>query len=138
MRFERPALALLALATLIGCGGAGSTCSSIIAVSQVPAPVMLSPAPGATGLPSSVSVELNYAPPSGSLRAVAQGTGATVNGTAFTAAPPPTSAVVSTLSALAAHTTYTVYVDAVYPREACEMGETTGPVTYNLGNISTQ
>jgi len=86
------------------------------------------PAPGATGLPSSVSVELNYAPPSGSLRAVAQGTGATVNGTAFTAAPPPTSArPFRRCRRSRRNTTYTVYVDAVYPREACEMGENNGP-----------
>lgn len=103
---------------------------------------MVSPAPGATGLPSSVTIEVSYEPPSGTLRAVANGTGATIDGSAFTAAPattPPTSAVVSTLSALAPHTAYTVYVDAVYPpAQPCFQGERAGPTTFDLGAISTQ
>ena len=102
---------------------------------------MVSPAPGATGLPSSVTIQVSYAPPDGTLRAVANGTGATIAGSAFSAAPattPPTSAVVSTLSALAPHTTYTVYVDAVYPpAQPCFQGERAGPTTFDLGTIST-
>jgi hypothetical protein len=141
MRFTALAAPLIALLALAGCGGGGSSCSSVIAVSQVPPPTMLSPAAGTIGLPSTVTVEINYEPPSATLRAVAQGTGATVDGTAFTAAPAgtsPTSAVVSTLFGLAAHTTYTVYVDAVYPSDPCPRGGVMGAVTYNLGNLSTQ
>ena len=113
-----------------------------LAVALPAPPAMVLPAPGTTALPSTVTVQISYDPPSGTLRAVPAGGGATVDGSAFTPAPGATStspAVVSTLSALAAHTTYEIYVDAVYPPEpACTDGERAGPTTFDLGAISTQ
>lgn len=107
---------------------------------------MLSPAPGATGLPTTVTVEISYDPPHGSLRAVEQGgAGTTVDGTPFTSAPatgsptPPPRAVDSTLSALAPHTTYNVYVDAVYPpAQPCGFNGYVGATTFSAGTISTK
>jgi hypothetical protein len=146
MRAEHLAFALLALAGVAGCGGGGATggssCNGFVAVALPAPPSMLSPAPGASGLSSSVTVEISYQPPGGSLRAVPEGGGATVSGSAFAPAPGATSVaqtVDSTLSALAAHTTYEVYVDAVYPPEpACTEGERAGPTTFDVGSLSTQ
>jgi hypothetical protein len=142
MRSERLAFVLLALAAVAGCGGGGSRCNGFLAVALPFPPSMLSPAPGATGLSSSVTVEVSYDPPGGSLRAVPAGGGATVSGSAFAPAPGATSTaptVDSTLSALVAHTTYEVYVDAVYPPEpACTEGERAGPTTFDVGSLSTQ
>jgi len=147
MRFEAPAAALVALVALIGCAGAGSTGSppcndAPLAIAQVMPPAMLSPAPGATGLPRSVTVEISYDPPAGSLRAVAQGSDATVPGTPF--APAPTStypeAVTSTLAGLAPGTTYAIYVDAVYPpAPRCSfIGGYYGALSFAVGNLSTK
>ena len=87
-------------------------------------------------------MQISYDPPDGALRAVPQGNGPTVDGTAFASAPgvmPPAQTVVSTLSPLAPSTTYTLYVDAVYPPEPpCTMGERAGPTTFDLGTISTR
>ncbi len=109
----------------------------------VPAPpVMLSPAPGTTGLPSSITVQISYDPPNGTPRAVAHGAGATVEGTPLVPAPAaatPPETFVSTLSPLAPHTPYTIYIDAVYPpAQPCFRGEQTGAVTFDAGDISTQ
>jgi hypothetical protein len=113
------ALAVFALAA--GCAPKTSQqCAPSGAGTAVPL-IMLSPAPGTTGLPTSgVIVEFSYAPTQGSLRLVARGTGTVVLGgpfmpaTAQGNATPPPGAVVSALPTLAAATTYDVFVDFVF------------------------
>jgi hypothetical protein len=103
---------------------------------------MLSPAPGSTGVPTSgVSVTISYDPPNGALRLVAQGTGAVVAGGPFTPAPTTGNAiaVASALPALAAHTTYDVFVDADYgPPSPCVLGARSGPMSFSEGTLTTQ
>ncbi|HEV3086861.1 MAG TPA: hypothetical protein VGX96_06505 [Candidatus Elarobacter sp.] len=105
---------------------------------------MLAPAPGSTGVPTSgTSVEISYDPPSGSLRLVAQGSNAVVVGGPFTPATGTVTvvpgAVVSALPTLAPHTTYNVFVDAVYPpADPCFRGAYNGPTTFNPGTFTTQ
>jgi hypothetical protein len=109
---------------------------------------MLSPASGATGLPTSgVTVEISYQPPSGALHVLAQGTGMILFGGPFSPVPAPPGGtpppsfgpVVSTLPALAAKTTYDVFVDAVYaPASPCFAGGVSGPTSYRVGTLTTQ
>lgn len=141
--YQRAAVALVFVAALAGCTSGPAQCTAIPVALTLP-PAMISPAPGATGLPTTVTVEITYDPPAGSLRAVAQGGAATtVDGTPFTAAAtasptPPPGAVDSTLSALAPHTTYDVYVDAVYPpAHPCDFNGHAGATTFSVGTIST-
>lgn len=144
----RRAVALLVLCGVAGCGGNGTTADPCpngrIAVAAPASPGMLFPAPGSTGLPTTgQNVTISYDPPNGSLRLVAQGSGAVVNGGPFSPAvsPPPGSpaAVVSALPALAAHTTYTVFVDAVYPPASpCVIGGFAGAMSFNEGTLTTQ
>jgi hypothetical protein len=140
---------LVLLAALAACTSPStqSSCDGIVMPGAIPAPpAMLSPAPGTTGLPTSgVVVEVSYAPPSGSLRLVAQGSGTTLSGGPFTPVPSPppgapvTGAVTSALPALAPHTTYTVFVDAVYPPlPRCYVAGLAGPTSFDAGTLATQ
>ena len=135
--------AFLACSLLAACGGAGHQCASFIAIAAVPPPMLISPANGSTGVPvTGASVEVSYDPPSGALHLVAQGTGAVVLGGPFTPATGNVTtvpgAVVSALPTLAAHTTYTVFVDAVLPPPPpCSNGNG-GPASYSLGTFTTQ
>ena len=143
MRFSRAAFAAAVLLTA-GCTNGSTQCQAIPFVIPAP-PAMLVPAPGTTGVPDGgTNVEVSYDPPSGSLRVVAAD-GTTVQGGPFSpapsapfASPPPSGAVVSSLPALAAHTTYTVFVDANYGSPGpCPVG-LTGPQTFGLGTFTTQ
>ena len=139
----RLAAALLACSALAACGGAGQTqCPAIPAITSVAPPALIAPARGTTGVPTvGTSVVISYDPPSGALHLVAQDTGAIVLGGPFTPTTgnvtPIPGAVASALPALAPHTTYTVFVDAVYPSARCPVGPS-GPVSYNIGTFTTQ
>jgi hypothetical protein len=138
MRFLRASFAA-ALVLTGGCTGGGSLQCQAIPVAILAPPLMVAPAPGATGVPTTgTSVEISYNPPSGSLRVVA-GDGTTIAGGPLTPAPsPPPAGVVSALPPLAPHTTYTVFVDANYgPAGPCPVGRT-GPQSFNLGTFTTQ
>lgn len=135
------------LLAITGCTGGQTQCGVISFALPAP-PSMISPAPGTTGLPTSgVTVEITYQPSNATLRVVAQDTGATLFGAPFTAATPPPGStpppsfgpVVSALPALAPHTTYDVFVDAVFPpAPKCTSGGNSGPASYRVGTLSTQ
>lgn len=136
---------IAALAVLFALGGCAkqSQCTVIPFTGIVPQLVMISPAPGTTGLPvSGVTVQISYDPPQGSLRLAARGSGAVVIGGPLTLVPAPGNAppgariVVSALPTLAAGTTYDVFVDAVYTVQC--MPGVTGVTTYPLGSLATQ
>jgi len=138
----RLAAALLASSALAACGGAGTTQCQAIPVTAVAPPSLIGPVSGSTGVSTTgTNVVVSYDPPSGALHLVAQNTGAIILGGPFMPATGMVStvpgAVVSALPTLAPHTTYTVFVDAVYPTVRCPIGPS-GPVSYNVGTFTTQ
>ncbi len=136
---------LLLILTLAGCGGSGGgatgPCQAVPQVVTAP-PVLLSPQPGAAGVQTSgLSVAISYNPANdGTLRLV-DAAGNTLAGSAFgpvvTPIPPGNTAAASAPQ-LAAHTTYTVFVDAVYPpAERCTADARSGPTSFQLGSFTT-
>ena len=130
---------------LAGCGsGNGSTAPCMPVPQVVPAPpTLLSPAPGATGVsPSGLTVTISYDPAgNGTLRLV-DGSGATLTGGAFAPAPTgsgqPAGSAVASAPPLAARTTYTVFVDAVYPpANPCIQDARSGATSFQLGSFTT-
>ncbi len=146
-------LAAPALCAFAGCSGGlfnsgsgGNPCpSGPVAVTAVAPPALIAPADGATGVPANgASVEITYDPPSGALAVIAPD-GTAVNGAPLVPAQgssgttPPPGAVTSALPPLAAHTTYTVRVAAIYPpANPCVAGAYAGATTFTLGTFTTQ
>jgi hypothetical protein len=137
------AAVLLALA-LAGCGGSGGTslppCGAFPQIVTAP-PMLLSPQPGATGVQTSgLSVAISYNPANdGTLRLV-DAAGNTLTGSAFgpVVTPiPPGNTAAATAPPLAARTTYTVFVDAVYPPAArCTADARSGPTSFQVGSFT--
>jgi hypothetical protein len=139
------ASALLLALALIGCGSSNGSLPACVPTPQLVSapPTMLAPQPGATGVTAtglSVTISLNPAG-NGTLRLV-DGIGTTVLGSAFGPPPAgstqPAGSAVATLPNLAAHTSYTVFVDAVYPAaNPCFSDTRSGPTTFQLGSFTT-
>ncbi|HEX3551075.1 MAG TPA: hypothetical protein VHT53_11900 [Candidatus Elarobacter sp.] len=139
-----PALRLLAVAVIAiaaGCSSAGGQCpGNPVAVTTAAPPQLVSPANGATGVPASgVEVEISYAPPQASLAVVAPD-GTQVQGMPLAPGQggitPPGETFA--LPPLAAHTTYTVRVTAIYaPAGPCPFGYV-GTKVFTLGTFTTQ
>lgn len=118
--------ALIAVCALAACAPHAAGCPPVLAAASVPIagnPALISPSNGASGVPTSgVRVELSFVLPSTGLHVTPQGTGASLAGGPFTPAPDagstasiPVTAVVSALPPLAAHTTYTIFLEPPPP-----------------------
>jgi len=132
------ALAALLAAGLAACAAPSSGCpANPIAVTVPAPPKMVSPASGATGVPpSGTTLTISYDPPAGAVRLVAAD-GTTLAGGPIQPQGAPGGGATSALPTLAAHTTYTVFVDANYGSPACPVG-LTGAQSYNIGTFTTQ
>ncbi len=135
---------LLALA-LTGCssgsGGSLAPCEAFPQVVTAP-PALLSPQSGATGVQTSgLSVAISYNPAGNATLRLVDGTGNTLTGSAFgpvVSPTPPGNTAAATAPPLAAHTTYTVFVDAVYPPAArCTADARSGPTSFQVGSFTT-
>jgi hypothetical protein len=133
--------ACAALGILAACsGGSSNPCpNGKVGITAVPPPQLVSPASGATGVTASnLAVVISYDPPNGSLYVVAAD-GSIVPGAPLTPVPSPAGGFQSALPALAAHTTYTVHVAAVYPPpNPCVLGAYAGPTDFPIGTFTTQ
>ncbi|MDB5073704.1 MAG: hypothetical protein JWM87_4815 [Candidatus Eremiobacteraeota bacterium] len=147
--------ALAALVLLAACNRGSATCefTAFPNAQVLPiAPRMISPAPGATGLPTSgftVQVAFgNGAVNREVLRLVDQNQQTLLGGAFAPIVPPPTPPPVPAFVAneeaavpqLAAHTTYTAFLDGASPviNRDCPPQHSGGPFTVQLGTFATQ
>jgi len=147
--------AIAAFVLLPACNNGGAPCTiGPIAITALPGPRMVSPVSGTTGLPTSgFSVTIAFGSGGANhetLRLVDQNQ-QTVFGPAFspivpapTPPPPGTFGPVANEAAavpqLAAHTTYTVFVDGASPVTSTECPKQSfgGPFSDNVGTFTTQ
>lgn len=142
---------LAALAVLSACANNSACTAAPIALALPPSPLMVSPAPGATGLPTSgFSVQIAYGSGGANhetLRLVDQNQ-QTLQGPAFAPivpppSPPPNGPAANEQAAvpqLAPHTTYRVFVDGASPtfKPNCASGTYGGPFSIDEGTFTTQ
>jgi hypothetical protein len=136
--------ACLAAMSLAACNGGSSTPCRPVAVARpiLLTPVMVQPAPGATGVPTTgLQVAIRNGDDSkGELLRLVDQNGATLTGGLFQPAASPAGAPqaydhVAAAPQLAPHTTYQAFVDGAFPAFGCNPAD---PFSFSIGTFTTQ
>jgi hypothetical protein len=139
----RAGAAVFAVLALAACGGGAPKCIAVpepVAVAPLPTPVLVQPAPGATGVPTTgLQVAIRFGIDGELLRLVDQN-GVTLFGglferQVFPAVGPPQYDHVAAAPQLAPHTSYTVFADGSVPAFGCDPAH---PFSFSIGTFTTQ